>query len=34
VGLWWVHGIALCVAAWLLVRENPPGQARPVLAGA
>lgn len=34
VGLWWVHGIALCVAAWLLTRENPPGRARPVLAGA
>lgn len=28
VGLWWVHAVALCVAVWLLVRENPPGRAR------
>lgn len=29
VGLWWVHGIALCLGLWLLVRESPPGRARP-----
>ncbi|MGH8174944.1 MAG: LPS export ABC transporter permease LptF [Steroidobacter sp.] len=28
VGLWWVHGVALCVALWLLVRESPPGRVR------
>jgi lipopolysaccharide export system permease protein len=28
VGLWWVHGIALCAGLWLLVRESPPGRAR------
>lgn len=26
IGLWWVHGIALCVALWLLVREYPPAR--------
>ena len=34
VGLWWVHGLALCLATWLLVRESPPGRARLVRAGA
>lgn len=34
VGLWWVHGIALCIAVWLLIRESPPGRAQPVPAGA
>ena len=34
VGLWWVHGVALCIAVWLLIRESPPGRAQPVLAGA
>lgn len=34
IGMWWVHGIAACVAVWLLARENPPGRARPVMAGA
>jgi len=34
IGLWWVHGLALCFAVWLLVRESPPGQARPVAASA
>lgn len=29
VGLWWVHGIALCLGLWLLIRESPPGRARP-----
>jgi lipopolysaccharide export system permease protein len=24
IGLWWVHGVALCVALFLLVRESPP----------
>jgi len=33
VGLWWVHAIALCVAFWLLARDNPPGRARLVAAG-
>jgi lipopolysaccharide export system permease protein len=28
VGIWWVHGIALCAAVWLLVRENPPARPR------
>lgn len=28
VGLWWVHAVALCVALWLMVRENPPGRVR------
>ncbi|HEX7012890.1 MAG TPA: LPS export ABC transporter permease LptF [Steroidobacteraceae bacterium] len=32
VGLWWVHGIALCLAIWLLVRESPPARAQPVTA--
>lgn len=27
VGMWWVHGIALCVGLWLLVRESPPARA-------
>ena len=30
VGIWWVHAIALCIGAWLLVRESPPGRPRPV----
>src|ERR1044071_5308276 len=30
VGIWWVHGIALCVGAWLLIRESPPGKPRMV----
>jgi lipopolysaccharide export system permease protein len=34
IGLWWVHGLAVCLAAWLLVRESPPGRARPVPARA
>jgi hypothetical protein len=29
-GLWWVHGLALCGAIWLLARESPPGGPRPV----
>lgn len=33
-GLWWVHGLALCVALWLLIRQNPLGRATPVPAGA
>lgn len=28
IGIWWVHGIALCLALWLLVRESPPGRAK------
>jgi lipopolysaccharide export system permease protein len=34
IGVWWVHGLALCLAAWLLVRENPPVKAQPVAASA
>jgi lipopolysaccharide export system permease protein len=34
VGLWWVHGLAACFAVWLLVRESPPGRARPARARA
>jgi lipopolysaccharide export system permease protein len=34
VGLWWVHGIAVCAGIWLLARESPPGRARPVVVGA
>jgi lipopolysaccharide export system permease protein len=26
VGLWWVHGIALIAAVWLLFRQSPPGR--------
>ncbi|HEY4368961.1 MAG TPA: LPS export ABC transporter permease LptF [Steroidobacteraceae bacterium] len=33
-GLWWVHGLALCGAIWLLARESPPGGPRPVTVGA
>jgi len=33
-GLWWVHGLALCVAFWLLIRQNPLARATPVAAGA
>jgi hypothetical protein len=25
-----VHGIALCVGVWLLVRDSPPGRPRAV----
>jgi lipopolysaccharide export system permease protein len=28
VGIWWVHGIALFLGLWLLVRESPPGRPR------
>lgn len=28
VGLWWVHGVALCIALWLLVRVSPPARVR------
>ncbi|MGH6609503.1 MAG: LPS export ABC transporter permease LptF [Burkholderiaceae bacterium] len=28
IGLYWVHGVALCIALWLLVRESPPARAR------
>lgn len=34
VGLWWVHAIALCGAAWLLTREYPIARARSVAVGA
>ncbi len=34
VGIWWVHAIALCLAAWLLLREYPFGRARPAMAAA
>jgi lipopolysaccharide export system permease protein len=34
IGIWWVHGVALCVAIWLLVRESPPRRARPVTVSA
>lgn len=27
-GLWWVHGIALVAAMWLLLRESPPSRAK------
>lgn len=30
-GLWWVHGLAIAVAVWMLLRENPPGRPRMVL---
>ena len=30
-GLWWVHGIAICGAIWLLLKDNPPGRPRPVV---
>ena len=33
-GLWWVHGLALCGAIWLLVRESPPGRPQLVTVGA
>lgn len=33
-GLWWVHAIALGVAAGLILRENPPRRARAVAVGA
>jgi lipopolysaccharide export system permease protein len=33
-GLWWVHAIALMVAAVLILRESPPGRPRPVAVGA
>jgi lipopolysaccharide export system permease protein len=33
-GLWWVHVIALSLAAWLLAKEYPLGRVRPVAAGA
>jgi lipopolysaccharide export system permease protein len=23
IGMWWVHGLALCIGLWLLARENP-----------
>lgn len=23
IGMWWVHGVALCLGLWLLARENP-----------
>ena len=26
VGLWWVHGIALAAAIWMLWRQSPPGR--------
>jgi lipopolysaccharide export system permease protein len=28
IGLWWVHGIAIGLAVWLLFRESPPTRAR------
>jgi lipopolysaccharide export system permease protein len=33
-GLWWVHVLALCIAVWLLWKENPPGRLRQVAAEA
>jgi lipopolysaccharide export system permease protein len=27
-GLWWVHGVALAAAIWMLMRQNPPGRAK------
>jgi lipopolysaccharide export system permease protein len=33
VGVWWVHAIALCLGAWLLVRESPLVRPRAVPAG-
>jgi lipopolysaccharide export system permease protein len=29
-GLWWVHGVALIFAVWLLLRDSPPGRAKMV----
>jgi len=33
-GLWWVHGIALALAVWLLIRVYPIGRVRPAAAEA
>jgi lipopolysaccharide export system permease protein len=32
IGLWWVHGLALCIGLVLLARESPPWRARSVRA--
>jgi lipopolysaccharide export system permease protein len=34
IGVWWVHAIVASAGLWLLVRENPPGRAKVVAAGA